>query len=182
MERTVNPELAKYMGEVNAAVKAACGVSYSEIYKDLHVDISGMREKFEAGMPSASFAELVVRGEALASIEEFGPEAREINIRRAALSAFAAEHPEWLLGGDGAIYTSDETQRLFRILPVKSKSGDAWGFAAEEVIASPEVDASNRVSVPADAPVERLGAGIDVADAVQAFDNRNDLRSGHGLH
>lgn len=180
--RTVNPELARFLGEVNIAVKAAAGVSYTEVLRDLHDDTSAMKETFEAGGSATAFAELVVQNEALALVSEHGNDAREINLRRAALSAYAEENPKWLNGGDGAIYTADEPGTIFRILPVKSKKGDGWGFAAEQIEGNLSLDVAGRVAVPADAKIERLGAGIDVSDAIQAYDQRYDRSAGYGLH
>ena len=179
MERTVNPELASFMSEVNAVVRTACGVSYAEIYRDVHDDVSAMRTHFESGGTADTFAELVIKQEGLALISSVGVDAREINLRRAALQAFSQEHSEWLLGGDGALYTADSEQQRFRILPVKAKNGNGWGFAAEEIVLGlPEVDDRGRVVLPSNAVTERLGAGIDISDAVQAYDNRLSQKAG----
>ena len=180
--RTVNPELARFLGEVNIAVKAMAGVSYTEVLRDLHDDTSAMKETFESGGTASGFADLVIRNEALALISEHGNDAREINLRRAALSAFVEENPKWLNGGDGAIYTADEPGTIFRILPVKSKNGDGWGFAAEQIEGNLSLDPDGRVVVPADANIVRLGAGIDVSDAIQAYDQRYDRSAEFGLH
>jgi hypothetical protein len=183
MTRTVNPGLAEYMKTVDNAVSRACGVTYGDIYKDLHGDITVMRETYESGLPAEDFVTRVIADGNLAPVGDADvASVRALNLRRASLVAFAAENPQWLMGADRSLFTANDDGELFRMAPTLSKDGRGWGYAIDKVVSgSPSVDENGTVTLPEGAEFERMGAGLDIEDAIVAYETRL-APSAPGMH
>lgn len=181
MGRQVNPEKAEYMKAVNGSMAATFGVGFSEVFKDIDPNLAVMSKALSDGTYADDCADQIgksfgfVKAEGEISLDV----ARSRNIRSAALANFARESEGWSVGGDGAIYKADG-DGVFKVEAVTARSG-AWGFGTLfSHGADVTVDATGRAIVSG-GEFERVGAGLDIVDAIAAYENRLEASQGIGL-
>lgn len=183
MSRSVNPELSAYMKDVNLALLSETGVSFSDVYTDLDVDLVEMREALSAGTSSQAFARRIVMDGDLVSQMAYGKFAKTINCYRAALYGYASMNEGWLLASEGGIVRSHTEGTVYRVTP--SKEDGRWGFLAEVIEGGePVVNDRGRVTYGSDAPVRRLGFGRDIHEAIAHYarDLETNQTPAPGLH
>lgn len=174
MTRTVDHEASAYLKAVGVALQERCGVSYVELYKDLHQTLDALREAHARGMSADGFAEAIRSTANLATVGEGAAlqDVREDNLRRAALLAFMFEGDTgWKAGVDGGIYARSTGDEVIRIAPYHDHRG--WGFSADR-LRSGNVDltggGSSVLSIDEDVTFDRIGVGLDIVDLVEKYD------------
>lgn len=165
MSRSVNPELSNYMKNVNMALLNETGVSFSDVYQDLDVDLIKMKQALGSGTSYQSFASRIIKAGDLVPQMAYGESARTINRYRAALYGYATLKGGWLLAAEGGIVRARSEGVAYRITP--SQQDGTWGFLAEVIEGGePQTNDRGRVAYGADAHVRRLGFGRDLDDAL----------------
>lgn len=178
MNRVVNADLATYMTEVNKEMARVTGVTYAEVFRDLHGDISALRTTFQSSIPAKSFVSGIVRTEGLEKVDSHPEgEAREINLRKLAMREFVRENPEWFLTATGGAISSSEAGEAYVIAAAKGREG-GWGFSVSRVPGhAATVTADGLVLIEAGTAHELIGGGADISDALAVYDRRLELRA-----
>lgn len=181
MTRTVDPDASAYLKAVGAVLQERCGVSYVELYKDIHQTLDGMRQALSKGMSAEGFAEAIRSTANLATIDDGATvqDVREDNLRRVALQAFMFEEDAgWKAGVDGGIYCRNASDEVVRLAPYYDHRG--WGFSADR-LRSGSVDltggGSSVLSINEDVTFDRIGVGLDIVDLVAKYDLKHDVEA-----
>lgn len=126
--RKVDSAASSYLKSVEAIMSQRYGLSYSEVYEDLHGSMSRLKADCAAGTAVAEFvgqvaaeAGFVAAGDGVSVAN-----AREYNKRAAALICFARENSSWQIGEDG-IY-SDAKAGVVRVHPQFDAERSRWEF------------------------------------------------------
>ncbi len=182
MSRHVDPEVYRYLKEVDRVFAANTGVRVTECmeYKSdgFPIGMAAANARLEGLNPEA-FAQHLSTGMNLAPAASFGTarEAHDMNLRRAALVSFTQENPDWRVGqhGDnGAIYKEGEDGQVLRMSVARSRDGGSLGFEVALAEDARIVDWSSPdpgvVSIaPHDARFVTVAAGTDMVDAIDGY-------------
>lgn len=170
MSRTVNIELSQYMIDANARMQDAAGVSYSEVCNDLHGGTAGIRVAFETNVPVADFVDTVIEDAGFVSTAAVpSGDAREINLRAAALMTFSRSNPGWLPVQGGGVICATGRDDIYLVAPSRTESGH-WGFEARRMVQGEAAPHGSKVSLSSDTEFQSVGGGIDITDAISAYE------------
>lgn len=172
-----------YKAAVDGVSAMSIGVRYAVVKEDLHGGDDRLVGAFQSGMrPDEFVMNFVKEANLVAEGNNMNVKDRhEVNIRRAALIAFARENGDWKLGQDGAIYRAEDDGGVARMIPAKSRCGTAWRFGVEMVEgASLEIAEDGRVAA-FDLPGSDLVTSMEIGDAVQKFENKREATAGMGM-
>ena len=169
MTRTINLDLTDYMKRVNEGMLSLVGVSYSEVAKDIHGNVDVIRTAFEVSVPAEDFIRKTVAAQGFKERAALADDARDFNLRLAALALFARVTDGWVpLHGGGAIF-ADGVEAIHAIVPSKDENG-IWGFEGRRVSSGELSFDGVFMHVSQDAHYEVLGGGVDISDAAAVFD------------
>lgn len=173
--RGVDAVSANFLKMVNAEMSRQASIRYLDIHKSLHGDLEAIKDAVDRGVAADRFVDRIIRDFGLMRTSgDVRPEiVHGFNKTQAAICEYAMQSDDWRLATDGTVYR-EEADGLGSLRPLKQKDSDQYGFGTFFHEGARIGEDGRGIDVAGRS--EPISGNIDIAEAVQTYENRRGNR------